>query len=70
MAEVETGSGDMISGRVTQVRQGLVEPATSDFSLQTSLYIETDAGEVSVGGPDSFIEDVKARSVTLTEYNE
>lgn len=64
-ANVKTNSGVEISGRVTQIRQAFVEPATNDFSLETSLRIETTEGEVSVGGPETFLEDYEAESVTL-----
>lgn len=69
-AEIETVEGETISGGVTQIRQGMVEPATNKFFLETSLIIETDEGEVSVGGPDSFIEDYEGQSVTLQVYGE
>ena len=64
-AEVETISGEMISGTVTQIRQGLVEPVTNDFSVETSLHVDTGSGVVSVGGPETFIEEYEAETVTL-----
>ncbi|WP_435196292.1 TrmB family transcriptional regulator [Natronomonas sp. EA1] len=64
-ADVETDDGERITGWVTEVRQALVEPGTNDFTLETSLCLETDDGVVSVGGPGSFIEDYEATSVTL-----
>ena len=64
-AEVETSTGRAISGPVSRIRQALVEPATNDFSVETSLTIQTDKGEVRIGGPDSFIEEYEARSITL-----
>jgi sugar-specific transcriptional regulator TrmB len=64
-AEVETTEGGVISGTVSQVRQGMIEPPTNEFFVETSLVIETDDGRVTVGGPGSFIEDFEAHSVTL-----
>ena len=66
-ADIETGDGEELSGPVSGIRQGLIEPATNEFSLQTSLFIETDEGEVSVGGPTPFLEDYEGRSVTLRQ---
>lgn len=64
-AEIETESGTKIVGSVSQIRQALIEPATNEFTLEASLYIETDGREVSIGGRGSFVEDYKATSVTL-----
>lgn len=64
-ASIETESGTTISGPVSQIRQALIEPATNEFSLEASLSIETDDGEVSIGGRGSFVEDYEAKSVTL-----
>lgn len=67
LAEIETDSGEKISGIVSQVRQAFVEPTTNDYTLETSFYLKTDGGEVSVGGPNSIIEEYEATSVTLQE---
>ena len=64
-ADIETGDGEELSGRVSEIRQGLVEPATNEFSLQTSLFIETNEGTVSIGGPTPFLEDYEGKRVTL-----
>jgi sugar-specific transcriptional regulator TrmB len=64
-ADVETVDGTRLSGRVSQIRQAFIDPATNEFTLENSLYLETDEGEVSVGGGGSFIEDYEAASVTL-----
>ncbi|MFC7202757.1 TrmB family transcriptional regulator [Haloferax namakaokahaiae] len=64
-ADVETTDGETISGKVTRVCQALVEPSTNEYTLQTSLYLETDDGEVSVGGQNAILEDYEARTVTL-----
>lgn len=64
-AEVETESGTEIVGSVSQIRQALIEPATNEFTLEASLYIETDEGEVSIGGRGSFVEDYEAKSIIL-----
>lgn len=63
--DIETVSGERVSGPVVEVRQAFVEPATNDFSLETSLHVGTEDGVVSVGGTDTFIEDYEARTVTL-----
>jgi sugar-specific transcriptional regulator TrmB len=64
-ADVETTDNTEIAGPVTQIRQALVEPATSQFALEASLYVETGGGEVGIGGWGSFAEDYVATSVTL-----
>lgn len=64
-ADVVTESGESISGKVTDVRQAFVEPSSNDYTLETSLYLETDDGEVSFGGPGSFIEHYTAETVAL-----
>lgn len=64
-ADVVTKSGEELSGLVTDVRQAFVEPSTNDYTLETSLYLETDDGEVSFGGPGAFIEDYRAERVAL-----
>lgn len=66
-ADIETGDRETLSGPVCEIRQGLVEPPTNEFSLQTSLFIETDQGEVSVGGPTPFIEDYEGKRITLRQ---
>jgi hypothetical protein len=64
-ADVVTEDGTQLSGRVVDVRQAFVEPSTNDYTLETSLYLETDAGTVSCGGPGAFIEDYRAEIVAL-----
>lgn len=49
-------SGTTLSGRLVGVEQGLVEPMTAQFPLQSSLRIRTDGEVVTVGGPAAFIE--------------
>ena len=63
--DIETGDGEELSGRVSEIRQGLVEPATNEFSLQTSLFIETREGMISIGGPTPFLEDYEGKRITL-----
>ncbi|WP_458188780.1 TrmB family transcriptional regulator [Haladaptatus sp. NG-WS-4] len=58
---------ETITGEVVDVNQALVLPPTNSFPIENSLIVRTDAGEVSVGGPGSFIEDYEAREVTLLE---
>jgi len=69
-AVVRTDEGTEIAGRVSQIRQAFAEPATNDYTLETSLYLETDDGEVSVGGPGSFIEDYEGDIVRLRSADE
>ncbi|SEP18726.1 Sugar-specific transcriptional regulator TrmB [Halogranum amylolyticum] len=64
-AEVETTDGETLAGPISRIRQALVEPPTNDFTLETSLFLETDVGEVSIGGQNSIIEDYEASSITL-----
>lgn len=64
-ATIETANGAEVDGPVSQIRQAFVEPATNEFTLEASLSVETDEGEVSVGGWGSFVEDYVATSVTL-----
>jgi len=64
-ADIEVQNGETVSGAVTEIRQAFVEPVTSEFYLETALFLETAEGRVSVGGPDSFIEDYEAAVVTL-----
>lgn len=66
-ADIETVDGETLAGPVVEVRQTLVDPTTNDVAVATSLRIETEDGEVSVGGPDAFIEDYEAASVSLRE---
>ncbi|WP_418282676.1 TrmB family transcriptional regulator [Halorubrum sp. DTA98] len=54
-----------IRGRVTDVRQGMVEPTNNEFPVQHSLVVETGAGPVTVGGQGAFVEDVEADLVVL-----
>lgn len=64
-ADVETVDGEHVSGRVSQVRQPFAEPATSEFALENSLFLETEDGEISIGGSGSFLEDYEGVAVTL-----
>jgi sugar-specific transcriptional regulator TrmB len=64
-ADVETDEGERVVGKVSQIRQAFVEPATNAFTLENSLFIETDGGEVSIGGQGAFVEDYEAASITL-----
>ncbi|WP_049972117.1 TrmB family transcriptional regulator [Haladaptatus cibarius] len=54
-----------VEGKIVDVRQGLVEPASNAFPVETALVLETEEGEVSIGGSGSFIEDFEAKDVTL-----
>ncbi len=54
-----------IEGLLIDVRQGLLEPATNAFPVEAALVIETEDGEISIGGSGSFVEDFEAEAVTL-----
>lgn len=56
-----------VSGKVVDVHQGLVEPATNDFPVENSIVAETDDGRITIGGPGSFLEDFEATEVVLTK---
>lgn len=53
------------TGRVVDVRQGMVKPANNQFPVQHSIRLETDEGTLTVGGPGAFVEDVEAEEVLL-----
>ncbi|QSG13523.1 Sugar-specific transcriptional regulator TrmB (plasmid) [Halapricum desulfuricans] len=69
-ADIGTTDGTHISGMVSQIRQAFLEPATNEYTLEMSLVIETDEGEVSVGGPSAFIEDYEADIVALRRQSD
>lgn len=64
-AEVVAADGTRFSGSIRDVKQSLIEPSTNDFSLETSLIVETDDGAVSVGGVGAFVEEYRAERITL-----
>ena len=65
---VHEGDGERtIEGRVVETRQSLVEPTTSAFAVENAIVIETEEGEVRVGGPGAFVEEFEGRRVTLFE---
>ncbi|WP_135364591.1 TrmB family transcriptional regulator [Halosimplex halophilum] len=69
-AEVETESGERVAGRVNDVRQALVDPATNQFTLENGFVLDTDEGTVSVGAPGGFLEDYRGKSVRLRPVEE
>ncbi|WP_435125774.1 TrmB family transcriptional regulator [Halobaculum sp. D14] len=62
---VGDGSDVTLTGAVTGVRQGLVEPRNNTFPVENSLLVDVDGETVSVGGKGAFVEDVEAERVTL-----
>ncbi len=64
-ADIETDCGTEISGRVSQIRQAFVGDSTNQYTLEASIYLETEDGEVSFGGPGAFIEDYQTETVDL-----
>ncbi|VTT87408.1 Transcriptional regulator, TrmB family [Halorubrum sp. DM2] len=59
-----------IVGRVVETRQGMVEPTNNEFPVEHSLVVETDDGEVTVGGQGAFVEDVEADLVRIEPDDE
>lgn len=59
------GTTKTIEGMLTGTRQGLLEPTTNSFPVENSLVVETDEGEVSLGGEGAFVEDYRAVATTL-----
>ncbi|WP_416840225.1 TrmB family transcriptional regulator [Haloferax sp. DFSO52] len=66
-ATITTEDGEEFSGKVNQVRQAFVEPSTNDYTLESNIYLQTENGEVSFGGPGAFMEDYEAVAVTLRD---
>lgn len=54
-----------ISGNIVDIRQGMVNPPTNSFPLEASLTLETDDGEVTIGGEGALMEDFETKKVTL-----
>ena len=52
-------------GRVVEAKQGMVEPTNNEFPVEHSRVVETDDGEVTVGGQGAFVEDVEADLVRI-----
>jgi sugar-specific transcriptional regulator TrmB len=61
----EDGEFSTITGTIVETRQGLVEPRTNTIPIEHTLVLETEDRTISIGGPDSFLEDYEARKVTL-----
>ncbi|WP_135662651.1 TrmB family transcriptional regulator [Halorhabdus rudnickae] len=58
-------STETITGRVVDTRQGIVDPINNEFPIEHSFVLDTDDGDVTVGGVGAFLEEYQARSVTL-----
>lgn len=54
-----------VSGPVTNVRQGIVYPASSTNPAERSLTVETDDGPVTIGGAGATKETYECREITL-----
>lgn len=61
----ESESTEKVTGRVVDTRQGIVDPISNQFPIEHTLVLETDDGEVTVGGSGAFLEEYRARTVTL-----
>ncbi|WP_152039595.1 TrmB family transcriptional regulator [Salinigranum salinum] len=66
-ADITTVSGEEIAGPVSRVNQAFVEPATNEYTLETSITLETADDEVSFGGAGAFIEEYETARVSLRE---
>ena len=67
-ADVEPINGEerkTITGPVVDTRQGIVEPFTNSFPVESSIVVETDEGTVSIGGEGGFFEDYHAHEVAF-----
>lgn len=56
-----------VTGAVTETAQGLVDPTTSDFGMENTLYVDTGDRTVSVGMVGAFLEDYEATNVVLRD---
>jgi sugar-specific transcriptional regulator TrmB len=68
--DTENGGERTLEGApVREVRQSIVDPATTRFPIENAIVVETDTGPLSVGGDtagfDPYYEDVAARELTL-----
>ncbi len=61
----EDSETETVTGRVADTRQGIVDPISNEFPIEHSLLIETDEGEITIGGTGAFLEEYEARTVTL-----
>lgn len=59
------GSAATVEGEVVEARQGIVEPYRKSFLFEQALVLDTDDGEVTVGGPGGTVEDYAAQRVEL-----
>lgn len=63
--DATTGAAATVEGEVVEARQGIVEPYRKSFLFEQSLVLDTEAGEVTVGGPGGAVEDYAAQHVEL-----
>lgn len=56
---------DIVRGQLVSTRQQFVYPKLSTVFGETTIFVRTDEGRVSMGGLDAYFEDYEARSVTL-----
>lgn len=54
-----------LTGRVVELRQGLIEPSNNRFPIEHTLILEVDDETLSVGGSGAFVEDVEATEIVL-----
>lgn len=58
---------ETVTGPVNNVRQNIIYPITNSMPSENSLFLDTEAGELSVGGPSSELEDIRAEHIELFE---
>jgi len=63
--EPDSESTEKVTGRVVDTRQGIVDPISNQFPIEHTLILETEDGEVTVGGTGAFLEEYRARTITL-----
>jgi len=54
-----------ITGTITDTKQGLLDPTTSDFGMENALTVDTDGRTVDIGMVGAFLEDYEATTVVL-----
>lgn len=64
---VRSGDPLTVTGRITEIKQTLVEPISSDFPGEQSVLLDLGDSDIWVGGSRAFLEDVKAHEVILQE---
>ncbi|PSQ12950.1 transcriptional regulator [Halobacteriales archaeon QS_7_68_65] len=61
----DEGGPTELDGVVVDIRQSLLDPASSSFPVENTLVVETDDGTYDIGGLGAFVEDFEAAAVEL-----